>query len=104
VNIWKVVAICLAIGLVASIGTRPASAAAQPTLPAGCGPNQPNMSAAIGSMKTAIRNLRASLASLDHAEKNKGGWRVTAINSVNGSIASVNTAIAQVTIGCDVAD
>ncbi len=103
-NIWRLIAICLAIALAVSIGTRAASAAAKPTVVADCGPRQPNMSAAIASMKSAIQNLKDAQGSLKNAEKNKGGWRITAMNSTNASIRSINTAITQVNIGCNMAD
>lgn len=103
-NRWKAIAICLAIALAAVVGTRRASAGPQPSAVANCGPKQPNMSAAITSMKAAVQSLKDAQASLKNAEKNKGGWRVIAMNQTNASMQSIDKAIAQVNIGCNMAN
>jgi len=103
-NRWKAIALTLAIALVAVVGMRRASASSQPTAAAMCGPKQPNMSAAINSMKAAIQSLKDAQNSLKVAEKNKGGWRVIAMNQTNASMQSIDKAIAQVNIGCNMAN
>jgi len=83
-NIWKPIALCLAAGLVASIGIQTASADRNPDPPptlAGPCFNQINMANALNSLNSAAQ-------SLGKAEHNKGGWRVTAINSTNAAIAA----------------
>jgi hypothetical protein len=72
-NVWKPIALCSIAALAFSLGMRVSSAA-------GVCHDQPNMAAALGS-------LRAARASLDRAEHNKGGWRVAAIEKTNAAIA-----------------
>jgi hypothetical protein len=66
-NIWKMLAVgfTAATLCIVGFGVARAQGAAQ------CN-NQPNMAAAIGE-------LRAARAALEHAQENKGGWRVDAI-------------------------
>ncbi len=82
-NLWKPIALCSIVGLVASVGIQVASAA-------GVCHDQPNMG-------SALSMLRAARASLDKAEHNKGGWRVKAIEATN-------TAISETERGCAFAD
>ena len=82
-NYWKPVALLSIAGLVASVGLQTARAA-------GVCHDQPNMAAALTS-------LRAARASLEKAEHNKGGWRVKAIEATD-------TAIKETDRGCAFAD
>ncbi len=88
-NVWKTLALVSTAGLVATIGYRAASATpiapAVPT-PMGICHDQPNMVAALGSLK-------AAKASLDKAEHDKGGWRAAAQKATE-------TAIAETERGC----
>jgi hypothetical protein len=90
-NVWKPIALCLAAGLVASIGVQTASASwnpsPQPTLAGPCGANQPNMAAAHASLTTAIGYL-------NKAEHNKGGWRLAALNAANSALSQTATGCA----------
>jgi hypothetical protein len=92
-NVWKPLALCLAAGLVASVGIQVASANSSadphPNLTGPCF-DQPNMANALGS-------LNAALGSLNKAEHNKGGWRVNAITATNTAIAETNK-------GCSIAN
>ena len=92
-NVWKPIALCLAAGLVASIGIQVASANSNadphPTLTGPCF-DQPNMANALSSLNTAKGYL-------DKAEHNKGGWRVNALNATNTAIGETNK-------GCAVAN
>jgi hypothetical protein len=81
-NVWKVTSLCLAAGLVTSIGMQ--------TAWAGACFDQPNMIAAKDSLLSAK-------ASLEKAEHNKGGWR-------DAALKATNAAIAEVTRGCAVAN
>jgi hypothetical protein len=72
-NLWKPIALCSIAGLALSVGTRISSAA-------GVCHDQPNMAAALST-------LRSARASLDKAEHNKGGWRAAAIDATNKAIA-----------------
>jgi hypothetical protein len=85
-NVWKIAAITLGAGLIASIGLQTASAQSNA---ANCH-NQPNMAAALNS-------LQAAATSLGKAEHNKGGWR-------DRAIAATNNAIKETTNGCAFAD
>jgi hypothetical protein len=88
-NVWKISAIVLGAGLVASIGMQTAWAD-RTTRTGGECRNQPNMQA-------ALDGLRAARASLDRAEHNKGGWRDEAIERTNGAIKATEK-------GCAYAD
>ena len=81
-NPWKPIALVAISGLVLSVGIQVSAA--------GVCHDQPNMAAALGS-------LRAARASLDKAEHNKGGWRVAAIDKTNAVIAKTER-------GCAFAD
>lgn len=70
-NVWKPIALVSIAGLALSLGIQIAYA--------GVCHDQPNMAAALGS-------LRAARASLDKAEHNKGGWREAAILATNNAI------------------
>jgi hypothetical protein len=89
-NAWKPIALCLAVGLVASVGIQTASANKnpdpQPTLTGPCF-DQPNMAAAKGYLESA-------LGSLNKAEHNKNGWRVSAINATQTALNQTNTGCA----------
>ena len=78
-NLWKPIALCTIAGLVICVGGQYASAG-------GACHDQPNMAAALASLKSAK-------ASLELAEHNKGGWRAAAITATN-------TAIAETERGC----
>jgi hypothetical protein len=82
-NYWKPVALLSIAGLVASIGVHTADAA-------GVCHDQPNMAA-------AVQSLRAARASLEKAEHNKGGWRVKAIEATDIAIKETDR-------GCAFAD
>lgn len=82
-NLWKPIALLSIVGLVCSAGIQFSSAA-------GVCHDQPNMAAAVASLKSAR-------ASLDRAEHDKGGWRTKAIQATN-------TAIAEADRGCAFAD
>jgi hypothetical protein len=82
-NYWKPTALLSIAGLVASVGAQTASAA-------GVCHDQPNMAAALSS-------LRAARASLEKAEHNKGGWRVKAIEAADAAIRETDR-------GCNFAD
>jgi hypothetical protein len=86
-NSWNAIAVCSITTLVVALGCSPAPAA-----PSGAGAcsNQPNMS-------SALESLRSARASLDRAEQDKGGWRVKAIEATN-------TAINETERGCAFAD
>jgi hypothetical protein len=92
-NVWKPIAIVATAGLVASLGYRNAQATppdpVHPT-PMGVCHDQPNMVAALTSLK-------AAKASLEKAEHNKGGWRVAAIEATTKAIAETDR-------GCAFAD
>jgi hypothetical protein len=79
-NLWKPIAIVSIVGLATTIGMQSASAGG------GACHDQPNMAAALVSLK-------AARASLDKAEHNKDGWRVAAI-------AATDTAIKETERGC----
>ena len=83
VNVWKMAALCFTAGTVLVTGYRVASAAGV------CG-NQPNMQAALDS-------LRDARTWLDRAEHNKGGWRDRAAQATD-------TAIGETQRGCGFAD
>jgi hypothetical protein len=85
-NVWKISAITLGAGLIASIGLQTASAQSN----AGNCHNQPNMAA-------ALTGFRAARASLDRAEHNKGGWRDRAIQATDNALRETNN-------GCAFAD
>ena len=82
-NVWKLTSISLALALVASIGTQSAWGA-------GVCHGQANMT-------RAADLLRQAKTALEHAEHNKGGWRVKAIEATN-------TALAETDRGCAFAD
>jgi hypothetical protein len=82
-NVWKPIALCAVVGLVASVCIQTASAE-------GACHNQPNMQA-------ALDHLKAARASLDHAEHNKGGWRDRAIQATDNGIR-------EAVKGCEFAD
>ena len=82
-TLWKPIALVAIGGLIASLGLQAAQAA-------GVCHDQPNMAAALGS-------LRAARASLDKAEHNKGGWR-------DRAITATQTAIDETKNGCGYAD
>ena len=82
-NLWKPIALVSLGALVVSIGVQTAAAA-------GVCHDQPNMAAALTS-------LRAARASLEKAEHNKGGWRVKAIEAADAAIRETDK-------GCAVAD
>jgi hypothetical protein len=82
-NLWKPLALCSIGALALSVGTGISSAA-------GVCHDQPNMAAALGSLKAA-RGL------LEKAEHNKGGWRAAAIEKTSGAIAETER-------GCAFAD
>jgi hypothetical protein len=91
-NPWKPIALCLAAGLVASIGIQTASANKNPDPePSLTGPchDQPHMASALGS-------LEAAKSALGQAEHDKGGWREAALQGTN-------TAISQTQTGCNFA-
>jgi hypothetical protein len=46
------------------------------------------------NMENALNSLRAARASLERAEHNKGGWRVTAIQHVDQAITAVQNGMA----------
>jgi hypothetical protein len=72
-NVWKPIGLFSIAALAVSLGIRVSSAA-------GVCHDQPNMAAALGS-------LRAARASLEKAEHNKGGWRAVALEKTNAAIA-----------------
>ncbi len=82
-NLWKPIALVSLGGLVVSIGVQTASAA-------GVCHDQPNMAAAVSSLK-------AARASLEKAEHNKGGWRAKAIEATEAAIRETDR-------GCAFAD
>jgi len=82
-NMWKPIALVSLGALVVSIGVQTAAAA-------GVCHDQPNMAAALTS-------LRAARASLEKAEHNKGGWRVKAIEAADAAIRETDK-------GCAFAD
>jgi hypothetical protein len=90
-NPWKPIALCLAAGLVASIGIQTASAnkSPEPTsfLTAGPCDGQPNMRNAVGSLNAAWGSLNAALP-------DKGGNRVIAMGQIK------NTVIPTIQAGC----
>jgi hypothetical protein len=71
-NMWKPIALVSLGALVVSIGVQTASAA-------GVCHDQPNMTAALTS-------LRAARVSLDKAEHDKGGWRTKAVEAAAAAI------------------
>ncbi len=89
-NIWKPIALASIAAFAVSLGIQTASASAP--APAAGGPchDQPNMAAALTS-------LRAAKASLEKAEHNKGGWRVAAIQATDNAIRETDK-------GCAFAD
>ena len=90
-NPWKPIAICLAAGLVASIGIQTASANKSPEpgtfLTGGPCDGQPNMRNAVASLNAAWNSLNAALP-------DKGGNRVIAMGQIR------NTVIPTVQAGC----
>jgi hypothetical protein len=92
-NVWKPISICLAAGLIASIGVQTASANRNPDPPPSLtGPcfDQPHMAAAKGYIESAIGEL-------NKAEHNKGGWRERATAAANKAHDEINN-------GCNVAN
>jgi len=85
-NVWKPLAICTTVALVASIGYQTASAQSN----AGNCKNQVNMA-------NAIKSLYAARDSLNKAEHNKGGWRDRAIPAPGNAIKETEN-------GCAFAD
>ena len=81
-NPWKPVAIVSTAALALSIGVQVAAA--------GVCHDQPNMAGALSA-------LRSAKGYLERAEHNKGGWRVSAIESTNKAIAEAER-------GCAFAD
>lgn len=77
-NDWNWIAPCAVTMLVSVLACSPEPAPVAPRGAAACN-NQPNMSAAIGS----LRNARESL---ERAEHDKGGWRVKAIEATDMAI------------------
>jgi hypothetical protein len=73
-NIQKTIALCAIAATVVTVGYRAAHAQGA----AACN-NQPNMAGALAS-------FRAARGSLDHAEHDKGGWRVKAIEATDNAI------------------
>jgi hypothetical protein len=73
VNIWKAVTFTAVVASVTTVAYRAALAQA------GACANQPNMA-------NALSALRSARAYLDHAEHDKGGWRVRAIESTEAAI------------------
>jgi len=73
-NIWKSISIIAIIGATVVAGYRVAQAQG----PAACN-NQPNMSA-------ALQSLRRARGFLERAEHDKGGWRARAIQSTDTAI------------------
>ena len=45
-------------------------------------------------MRAALENLRAARQHLEHAEHNKGGWRVRAVQNVDKAIKDVQAGMA----------
>jgi hypothetical protein len=91
-NPWKPLALCLAAGLVASIGIQTASANKNPDPPPSLtGPchDQPHMA-------SALSQLEGAKGALGGAEHNKGGWR-------DAAMQAVSTAISQTQTGCNYA-
>jgi hypothetical protein len=86
---WNAVAVCSITTLILALGCSPTPAPAAPSGGGACS-NQPNMAAALDS-------LRGARGSLDRAEQDKGGWRVKAIEATN-------TAISETERGCAFAD
>jgi hypothetical protein len=90
-NLWKPLAITttslltLVVGYQAAFANSGSNASASAP-EAGVCHDQPNMAAALGS-------LRAARASLDKAEHDKGGWRA-------GAVTATNTAISETERGC----
>ncbi|HEY6461436.1 MAG TPA: hypothetical protein VIY73_14820 [Polyangiaceae bacterium] len=86
-NVWKPIALCLAAGLVISVGIQSAHATnspdPQPVAPNGPCFDQPHMAAAKGALENAVRELGS-------AEHNKGGWRVTAQQNAAAALAATN--------------
>ena len=81
-NIWKLIALTSITALVMSVAIQVTAA--------GVCHDQPNMAAALGS-------LRSAKASLEKAEHNKGGWRVSALEATNRALAETER-------GCAFAD
>jgi hypothetical protein len=83
---WKFIALVGLAGLVLWFGVDMASAYYATSVPtAAFGPcyDQPNMAAALSSLK-------AAKASLEKAEHNKGGWRVAAIQATDKAIVETD--------------
>ena len=91
-NPWKPIALCLAAGLVASIGIQTASANKNPDpTPSLTGPCHDQV-----HMATALSSLETAKNALQNAEHDKGGWREAALQGTN-------TAISQTQTGCNFA-
>lgn len=90
-NPWKPIALCLAVGLVASIGIQTASANKSPDGESfrmgGPCDGQPNMHNAVASLNAAWTSLNAALP-------DKGGNRLIAMGQIK------NTVIPTVQAGC----
>ena len=93
-NVWKPIALCLAAGLVASIGIQTASRTnnADPHPTAHGAVLRP---AEHGGARASLED--GEVGYLDRAEHNKGGWRVNALNATNDAIGETNK-------GCAVAN
>ena len=77
---WKLLSLAAVVVLASATFVR--MAVGSPTPPGPCF-NQPNMAAALSSLK-------AARASLEKAEHNKGGWRVAAIQETDKAIAETD--------------
>ncbi|HEY3822509.1 MAG TPA: hypothetical protein VGL81_35335 [Polyangiaceae bacterium] len=85
-NPWKPIALCLAVGLVASVGIQTASADKNPeppsTLTGGPCDGQGHMAAAVSLLSQANQQLQAALP-------DKGGKRVEAMGQITNTISTV---------------
>ena len=88
-NAWNSITVYSLTTLLLALGCSPTPAPAAPSSGGACS-NQPNMAAALDS-------LRSARASLDRAEHDKGGWRVKAIDATNSAIGETER-------GCAFAD
>ena len=86
-NVWKPLAICTTVALVASIGYQTAQAQSN----IGNCKNQPNMLAAAKALYTARDALNT-------AEHNKGGWRDRAITATGNAIKETENGCASADI------
>lgn len=77
---WKLISLAAIVVFASATFVRMATGS--PTPPGPCY-DQPNMAAALSSLK-------AARASLDKAEHNKGGWRVAAIEATSKAIAETD--------------